>query len=76
MIGYSAQLEVKPWQFFPGYSIKGEPIIFDLNKMPQVLDAGQQRRGKNGAVDHAIVSWINSCDEKEITLLYASMCKK
>jgi len=68
-------VEVKPWQFFPGYSIKGEPIIFDLNKMPQVLDAGQQRRGKNGAVDHAIVSWINSCDEKEITF-YMLQCAR
>lgn len=68
-------VEVKPWEFFPGYSIKGEPVIFDINKMPQILDAGQQRRGKNGAVDHAIVSWINSCSEKEITF-YMLQCAR
>jgi hypothetical protein len=67
--------KVKPYEFFPGYSIKGEPVIFDLNKMPQILLAGQQRRGKNGAVDHAIVSWINSCNEKEITF-YMLQCAR
>jgi len=68
-------VKVKPWEFFPGYSIKGEPVIFDINKMPQILVAGQQRRGKNGAVDHAIVSWINSCNEREITF-YLLQCAR
>jgi len=68
-------VKVRPWEFFPGYSIKGDPLIFDLNKMPQILLAGQQRRGKNGAVDHAIVSWINSCDEKEI-MFYMLQCAR
>jgi len=59
-------VKVKPWEFCPGYSIDGEPIIFNLNDTPHILIAGQQRRGKNGAADHAIASWIASCDETEI----------
>lgn len=60
--------KVKPWEFFCGYDLTGKPVIFNLNDTPQILDAGQQRRGKNGAIDHAIVSWIHSCDETEIML--------
>ena len=68
-------VKVKPWEFFPGYSVTGDPIILDLNKMPQILLAGQQRRGKNGAADHAIVSWVNNCSEREITL-YLLQCAR
>lgn len=67
--------KVKPWEFFCGYDVSGEPVIFNLNDTPQILDAGQQRRGKNGAIDHAIISWIHSCDEKELTL-YLFQCAK
>lgn len=59
-------IKVKPWQFCPGFDEVGDPIIFDVVKTPQIMDAGQQRRGKNGAADTAIVNWIWSCDEKEI----------
>lgn len=68
-------ISVKPWQFCPGYGITGEPLIYDLNKMPQILLAGQQRRGKNGALDNAMVSWIHSCTEHEITF-YLIQCAK
>lgn len=68
-------VKVKPWEFFCGYDVSGEPVIFNLNDTPQILDAGQQRRGKNGAIDHAIISWIHSCDEKELTL-YLFQCAK
>jgi S-DNA-T family DNA segregation ATPase FtsK/SpoIIIE len=60
-------VKVKPYEFCPGYYLSGEPIIFNLNDTPQILIAGQQRRGKNGAADHGIINWIHSCDETEIT---------
>lgn len=68
-------VKVLPWQFCPGYGIDGKPIIFNINIFPQILDAGMQRRGKNGAADHAIVNWIYSCDETEITF-YMFQCAR
>lgn len=61
--------KVKPWQLYGGVKITGEPIIFDLNKTPHALVAGQQRRGKNGCIDHAITSWIYSCSPFELQLI-------
>jgi len=59
-------IKLRPWEFCPGYNIDGSVIKLNLNNTPHILLAGQTRRGKNGAADHAVASWINSCDETEI----------
>lgn len=67
-IPYSPQ-KVKPWQLYFGVRITGEPVIFDVNITPHVLLAGQQRRGKNGGLDHALPSLISSCTPFEVGLV-------
>lgn len=68
-------VKVKPYEICPGLDITGEPIILDVNASPHILIAGQTRKGKNGAADSIILSWINSCTEKEIEL-YLFQCAK
>lgn len=68
-------VKVKPYEICPGVKVTGEPLIIDLNVSPHVLIAGQTRRGKNGAFDIAILSWMDSCSEKEIEF-YLFQCAK
>lgn len=68
-------VKVKPYEICPGVDITGEPIIIDVNASPHILIAGQTRKGKNGSADSIILSWINSCTEKEIEL-YLFQCAK
>jgi S-DNA-T family DNA segregation ATPase FtsK/SpoIIIE len=67
--------KVKPYEFYAGVDISGEPVIFNVNVAPQILLAGKTRRGKNGSLDHAMVSWIHFCSEKEIQF-YLFQCAK
>lgn len=60
-------VKVKAYEFCPGFDESGEPIKFNISDTPQIFIAGMQRKGKNGASDTAIVNWIYSCDEKDIT---------
>jgi hypothetical protein len=68
-------LQLKPWEVYAGVDVSGEPVVFDVNKSPQILLAGQTRRGKNGSLDHMLVSWMHYCDEKEIQF-YLFQCAK
>jgi len=68
-------VKVKPYQLYFGRSVANEPIIFDVNITPHALVGGQQRRGKNGAVDHAITSLLWSCSPDEIEV-YLFQCAK
>jgi S-DNA-T family DNA segregation ATPase FtsK/SpoIIIE len=58
--------KVKPYEFVAGVDITGNPIVFDVNISPQILIAGQTRRGKNGSCYMGLVSWLHYCDSSEI----------
>lgn len=68
-------VEVKPYEVYPGLRVTGEPLVIDSTAAPHVLLAGGTRRGKNGSADSIILSWLNSCNEKEIEL-YLFQCAK
>jgi DNA segregation ATPase FtsK/SpoIIIE-like protein len=68
-------VKVKPYELFAGVDIKGEPIIFNVNITPHVLNAGQTRKGKTAAMDMMLISLIYSCNENEIEL-YLFQCAK
>lgn len=63
-------LKVKPYEFYLGVKINGEPVVADINKNPFILIAGATRKGKNGALNHGLISLINSCSKEEIRILY------
>lgn len=67
--------KVRPYELYAGINIKGEPIIFNVNLTPNCLLAGQIRKGKNGSLDHMLISLIHSCNEKEVEL-YLLQCAK
>lgn len=68
-------VKVKPYEVYPGLRVTGEPLVIDSIASPHVLLAGGTRRGKNGAADSILLSWLNSCTEKELEL-YLFQCAK
>lgn len=68
-------IRVKPYEVFAGLSINGEPLIMNMILSPHIMIAGGTRRGKNGAADSILLSWINSCTEDEINL-FLFQCAK
>lgn len=68
-------LKVKPYEVYPGVTVDGKPLIMNLIVSPHIMIAGGTRRGKNGAADSIIMSWINSCNEDELNL-YLFQCAK
>lgn len=63
-------VKVKPYEFYLGVKINGEPVIADINKNPFILIAGATRKGKNGALNHGLISLIHSCTKEQIRILY------
>ncbi|WP_275372752.1 FtsK/SpoIIIE domain-containing protein [Clostridium tertium] len=61
--------KVKPYELYWGVNEKGEPVISNVNKAPHTLIAGQTGKGKNGALDHAVLSLITYTDPKEAQLI-------
>lgn len=68
-------VKVKPWQFYLGNKINGKPVIADMNTHPFILLAGQTGRGKNGSLNHGLISLIHSCTKEQIRLLYYQAAK-
>lgn len=68
-------VKVKPYEVYPGLQVTGEPLVIDSIAAPHVLLAGGTRRGKNGSADSILLSWLDSCTEKEIEL-YLFQCAK
>jgi DNA segregation ATPase FtsK/SpoIIIE and related proteins len=62
--------KVKPWQFYLGVKINNKPIIADVNTHPFIFIAGATRRGKNGALNHGLISLIHSCTSEQVRILY------
>jgi S-DNA-T family DNA segregation ATPase FtsK/SpoIIIE len=65
----------KPYELYAGVDIKGEPVVFNINVTPHVLLAGQTRKGKNGSLNHMLISLINSCTEYQVQI-YLVGCAK
>lgn len=63
-------VKVKPWELYIGNDVSGEPIIIDTVIAPQMFIAGQTRRGKNGSLNHILISLINSCSTDEVMIYY------
>lgn len=63
-------LKVKPYEFYMGVKINGKPLCTDINMNPFLLIGGATRRGKNGALNHGLISLIHSCSLEEIRILY------
>ena len=61
--------KVKPYELYFGVDETGAPIIADRNKNPHTLIAGQTGKGKNGALDHALISSIVHCNPSELQLI-------
>jgi S-DNA-T family DNA segregation ATPase FtsK/SpoIIIE len=68
-------VKVKPYELFAGVDIKGKPILFDINNTPHILLGGATRKGKNGSLNHMLISLIYSCNENEVEL-YLLQCAK
>jgi len=63
-------MDVKPYQFYLGVKINGNPFFADMNINPFILLAGATRRGKNGSLNHGLISLIHSCTKEQIRILY------
>jgi hypothetical protein len=61
---------VKPYELYLGVRITGNPIIIDVNKTPFVLLAGATRKGKNGSLNHILISLIHSCTPEQVQIYY------
>lgn len=61
--------KVKPYELYFGLDETGEPVIADRTKAPHTLIAGQTGKGKNGALDHALISCIEYTDPEDLWLI-------
>lgn len=61
---------VKPYELYFGNSVSGKPIVVDISESPFTFIAGETGTGKNGALNHALISLINSCSSDEVKILY------
>lgn len=68
--------KVKPYECFLGVAVDNSPIIADMNIVPHILIAGGTRKGKNGTLNHILISLIDSCTKDEFQLYYYQAAKQ
>lgn len=61
--------KVKPYELYWGLDEQGLPIVTNVNKAPHTLVAGQTGKGKNGALDHALMSLVANTNPKDAHLI-------
>lgn len=61
--------KVQPYELYFGLDETGSPVIADRTKAPHTLIAGQTGKGKNGALDHALISSIMHTDPSDLWLI-------
>lgn len=59
----------KPFELYWGVDERGLPVISNVNKAPHTLIAGQTGKGKNGGLDHALLSLVVNANPKEAQLI-------
>lgn len=61
---------VKPYELYLGNAVNGKPIVVNINDKPFTFIAGETGSGKNGSLNHALISLIHNCTPSEVQLLY------
>lgn len=63
---------VKPYELYAGNSVNGDPIIININEKPFTFLAGETGSGKNGSLNHMLISLIHNCTPEQVKILYYS----
>lgn len=63
---------VKPYELYAGNSVNGSPIIINVNEKPFSFIAGETGSGKNGSLNHMLISLIHNCTPQQVQILYYS----